>query len=274
VREALGVRDPERVQFLAELSELHEDFVVWKNLDRSLVGRGDVDAAAPTLVVPSVIASASRIAPRTLGASHVVHCRHVADKHLAFFVQPHRLPQLFELDVCSQPSRGLAPWADPVEMAALSELSAERVRRLRPGAQAVIDLVYEGLSPGGADRLTAGDRTRMRLQLRTDRAGAVSAAALFLPAPAGRTLVALLTALERDEWDRRAAVATFAALAASSLRHPGFLMRRLALRTELALGRECIMSHLGRKLQRRVPEDIDTLLRAARLQGHEVAQLR
>jgi hypothetical protein len=262
------------VEFLRELTARHASLLVWKHLDRALQGQGDVDAAAPVADVAALRGDATSIAARTLAASHVILCDHIADKSLHFFVQPDRLPQLFEFDICTQPSRGLAPWARPDLMLPLATMSAEGIRRLRPGAEAVVSLVYHGLSPSGAPRLTGSVRTLVEVGLAEDRAGAHEACASLPPRAARRPLAALVETVSCGGWDRRLARRAYVGFALAACAHPRFAVRRLGLRAGLATGRECVMSRLARREGRRVPPSgVDALLRAARADGHVVIAL-
>lgn len=266
--------DHSRVAFLNELTRRHERFLVWKHLDRALQGRGDIDAAAPEGEIAAVAADALPIAADTLGASHMIRCDHVADKRLQFFVQPERLPQLFEFDLCSQPSRGLAPWAAPRAMVALAAIRPDGIRSLRPGAEAVVSLVYHGLSPSGSDRLTGDEREIVSSGIAADLISAEEACATLPPWPARRPLRELLLMLAAGGWDSTRARLAFSAFLGSSLAHPVFCARRALFRATLASGGECVMSRLARHHGRRVPPGgLDRLLDKARASGHEVVTL-
>jgi hypothetical protein len=252
----------------------HPDLVVWKHLERALRGQGDVDAAAPARDGAAIRADAQAIAGRTLAASHVILCDHIADKKLHFFVQPDRLPQLFEFDVCSQPSRGLAPWASPDLMLPLATMSGEGIRRLRPGAEAVVLLVYHGLSPSGLARPRGREAALVDFGLAEDREGAERACATLPPRPARRALAALIGHVSEGRWDSTLASRAYAGFVVASCAHPRFSARRLGLRAQLAAGRECVMSVLARREGRLVPDSgLETLLWRARADGHAVLEL-
>lgn len=266
--------DQSRVTFLSELSHRHDRLLVWKHLDRALHGRGDVDAAAPADQVASISADAFTIAAGALGASHVISCDHVADKNLQFFVQPSRLPQLFEFDVCIQPSRGLAPWASPSAMLPLAEIRPDGIRSLRPGAEAVVSLVYHGISWQGADKLAGDERQIVEKGLADDLEGVYDACRTLPPGPAKSPLLALVDSLRRGTWSRRYAQQAFGGFILSGLARPAFTARRAMFRAHLTGGGECLMSRVARIYGRRVcAGGVDTLLDAARAGGHEVRTL-
>lgn len=268
------IPDPLRVAFLRELTCRHENLVVWKHLDRALRGQGDIDAAAPAEDVPSIATDAVSISATTLGASHVIRCHHVADKRLQFFVQPQRLPQLFEFDVCVQPSRGFAPWADPHSMVPLAIMGVHGIRHLRPGAEAIISLVYHGISWQGQDKLAGDERQIVERGLTDDLEGAYEACRTLPPGPARSPLLVLVRSLCRGTWSRRHAQQTFGGFVLGGLARPAFTARRGMYRARLAGGRECLMSRLARGHGRRVPAGgVDALLDAARASGHEVSTL-
>lgn len=265
--------DPRRADFLRALTGKQASFVVWKHLDRALLGRGDVDAAAPLDRAAAVTSDAVALAKDLLLATHVVSCGHVQDKRLQFFVRPDTWPQLLELDVCTQPSRGLAPWASPARMLQLATVGDAGIRRLRPGAEAVVALVYSGLSPRGADLLPADERPTVRFGLETDLPGARNAIDLLAPAPAQRPLHILLTQLDQQRWDAAAARRAFFGFVLSGLAYPAYAARRARFRVGLSRGKECLMSDLARHHARLVPHgDLDAFLRAAAV-GHALATL-
>lgn len=266
--------DQLRVDFMRTLTARHERLVVWKHLERALRGRGDIDAAAPEPDVAAIAADAAAIAPDTLHAQYVVRCPHVPDRFLQFFVQPSRLPQLFELDICFQPSRGSARWADPVGLARLAAIESAGIRSLRPGAEAVVSIVLHGLSASGRNRLAGDEDDIVTRGLRIDLAGAREACAVLPPAPARRHLHELVEALAAGRWDSRLARWAFLAFVRSGLGSPDFGARRLAFRARLASGRVCTMVKVARYHGRRVPPDrLTWFLDQARAEGHEVQAL-
>jgi hypothetical protein len=266
--------DHSRIAFLRELTGRHAHLLVWKHLDRALLGRGDVDAAAPAEDTDAIAADAVGIAPGTLDATHVIACNHVADKRLHFFVQPHRLPELFEFDMCTQPSRGLAPWADPRAMVPLSVVQDNGIRRLRPGAEAVVSLVYHGLSQRGRDRLTNDEREIVHDGLRSDLSGAEEACRTLPPRPARQPLRNLIAEVSKGSWDANEARRAFRGFVISGPAHPRFTLRRVLYRARLAGGGECLMSDLARHHDRKVPvSGLTELLSAARASGHRVIEL-
>lgn len=268
------IRDESRATFLRELTRRHERLVVWKHLDRALLGRGDIDAAAPLGDTAAIAADAIRIAPRILGATHVISCDHVADKWLHFFVQPQLLPQLFEFDMCTQPARGFAPWADPEAMLPLAVVGADGIRRLRPGAEAVVSLVYHGLSPHGRYRLAEDEREIVDRGLAEDLSGAQQACSTLLPRPARASLLDLVDCFSVGGWNEKNARRAFFGFMVSGFAQPRFTVRRVLFRARLAVGRECLMSDLARHHSRQVPATgLNQLLHDARESGHGVAVL-
>lgn len=267
-------RDASRAALLRELTRRHQDLVVWKHLDRALLGQGDIDAAASISEADAIVADVVRMAPTILGATHVIPCNHVENKLLHFFVQPHLLPQLFEFDLCTQPARGLAPWANPAGMLPLAVVGPEGIRRLRPGAEAVVSLVYHGLSPRGTYRLTGDEWEIVVRGLAEDLPGAQQACSALPPRPARIPLRELVECLSNGIWTEKHARRAFFGFVASGLAHPSFTVRRVLFRTRLTVGRECLMSRLARKHGRQVPETgLDQLLRDARETGHDVVTL-
>lgn len=263
--------DGARANFLAELSARHPSFLVWKHLDRAVRGVGDVDAAAPATDAPRIVDDAASLARSLLGAAAVIRCDHVADKRLTFFVLPRLLPQLFELDVCVGPSRGLTPWADPARMAKLAILDDRGIRRLRPGAEALVSLVYHGLSYHGGRRLSGDEEEIVTSGLRRDRDGAHYACSLLAPLPARRPLHRLLEMVEAGVWVPSLSRHAFWGFVVSGAAHPAFTGRRIAFRSRIAARRDCVMHRVAQAHGRRVEEHrVPALLAAARQDGHNV----
>ena len=263
-----------RAEFLRELCRRHPELLGWKNLDRALLGQGDIDAAAPRNRVAAIAADAVDLAPAILGATHVIRCEHVADKLLHFFVQPQLLPQLLEFDLCTQPGRGLAPWASPSRLLALADMDDNGIRRIRPGAEAVVVLVYRGLSPRGSNGLTDDEMQFVTNRIAEDRTGAEQACRTLPPRPARSSLQRLVAGLAEGKWQQDLARRAFLGFATSGPAHPVFTTRRIRYRLQLATGGECLMSDLARHHGRRVPASgLDRMLADARVGGHEVHAL-
>jgi hypothetical protein len=266
--------DHSRVAFLRELTRRHENLVVWKHLDRSLHGHGDVDAVAPEQDVGAITQDAVSIAAATLGATHAILCDHVPSARLHFFVQPHCLPQLFELDIWMQPSRGSARWADPRSMVQLAIVGMHGIRQLRPGAEAIMVLVYQGLSWKGHNKLAGDEREIVERGLADDLQGAYEACRVLPPRLARSPLLELVGCLRQGAWSRRYALQAFGGFALAGLAHPEFAARRGMHRAQFIRGRECLMFKLMRRHRRQVPSDgVDALLDAARAGGHDVSTL-
>ena len=266
--------DAHRAEFLRRLTAHHDDFLVWKHLDRALTGVGDVDSAAPASAADAISEDAAAMAASVLGAVAVVDCRHVADKRLQFFVLPHALPQLFELDVCTRPSRGLTPWADPARMRELAVLSSHGIRRLRPGAEALVSIVYHGISPNGGARLSGDEQEIVSTGLAHDANGAYAACTSLSPVLARSSLLRLLDVARQGGWDDDLSRRAFWGFVASGVVHPQFSTRRAVFRLRIAVNRDCVMHRFAQKQHRRVePHQVPALLTAAERDGHRVSRL-
>ena len=263
-----------RVSFLRELTGHHERLVVWKHLDRALHGHGDVDAVAPEQDVPAITQDAVSIAAATLGATHAILCDHVPNVRLHFFVQPHCLPQLFELDIWMQPSRGSARWADPRVIAQFAILGMHGIRHLRPGAEAIMLLVYQGLSWKGQNKLAGEERETIVRGLSGDLEGAYEACRVLPPRPARAALLKLTGCLQQGVWSRKYALQAFGGFTLAGLAHPDFAARQAMHRAQFIRGHECLMFTLMRRHHRQVPPaGVNALLDAARASGHAVSTL-
>ncbi len=266
--------DQDRVRFLDELSGRHPQLVVWKHLERSLRGLGDIDAVAPRRALLAITQDVSRLGRDVLGASHSIVCDHVPNVRLQFLVRPRDLPDLFEFDIWTRPSRGSASWADPVSVARLSTVGEYGVRQLRPGAEALMLLVYGGLSIRGEDRLAGSDRDTVLLNLGSDLEGAHAACATLPPPPARSPLRHLVDAMRWGAWDAQAARLAMAGFMVSGLARPHFLARQGWFRLRYLRRRECLMFTLMRRHGRRVPPSgVAALLAEARNSAHVVTDL-
>lgn len=265
--------DPARTDFLRELTRSHDGFVVWKHLDRSLRGHGDVDALAPAEDVQGIQKSALSVASRTLGATHAITCSHVPDLHLLFFVQPRELPNLFELDVWTRPSRASAPWADPRHVLRFATQDQRSIRRLTAGAEAVMLLVYH-LGWHGRNQLTGHDRESILYGLVSDMPSAEAACRLLPPPPARAPLRRVAHALARGEWSPLDVRRTLLGFALAGIAHPPFAARRAIEKARFMAHRECVMFGLMRRHNRQVATaDLDDLLTRAEADGHLVTEL-
>lgn len=263
--------DDARVAFLRTLSAAHDYFTVWKHVDRGIRGLGDIDAATTVLGARHVRETALRVARPLLGATTTILCDHVADKQLLFFVQPDLLPQLFELDLCLQPSSGLAPWASTCELVRHSVMRDDGVRALRPGAEAIVSIVYYGLRATDLGGIKSIENRIIRQGLDTDFDGALAAVGDLVPLPARAPITELIRRAANGGWSQPHARRARIGFLASSPAHPAHVTRRVAFRGRLALGRDCVMSRLARERARQVaPNGLDDLIRVAQAQGHTV----
>jgi glycosyltransferase involved in cell wall biosynthesis len=266
--------DQSRIEFLAELTSCHSQLVVWKHLERSLSGNGDVDTVAPEHDLPSITRDANMLAKRVLGATQSIVCDHVPNVRLQFFVCPDDLTQLFEFDVWTRPSRGSASWANPTDVAALSTVGEYGIRKLRPGAEALMLLVYAGLSWRGTDRLAGADRQSVLTNLAADPDGAYAACRVLPPWPARQPLCRLVGSVRGGSWSVRHARQAMAGFALSGLARPRYMARQGQLRVQYLRRQECLMFELMRRHGRRVPPSgVESLLFAARHSDHLVTDL-
>jgi hypothetical protein len=266
--------DQSRLTFLREISEQNERMVVWKHLDRSLRGFGDIDVAAPADDLDRVTACSLASARSALNASHAVICDHVPSVRLHFYVQPERSPDLFEFDVITQPSRMTSRWAAPSDLVGLSVVDPTGIRRLRPGAESLILLVWQGMSWAGTDQLTGHDRESVIDGLAMDPDGALKACRALAPPLAAKQLRGFVERLILGEWERSWALAALCGFAVTGAASPKFAINRALHRNKYRTGHECLMFGIMRRHGRKMPDGpLSTFLEAAREESHEVIDL-
>jgi len=266
--------DQSRLTFLRDISRENQRMVVWKHLDRSLQGLGDIDVAAPAADLDNITASSLVSAGSALKASHAVICDHLPSVRLHFYVQPERSPELFEFDVITQPSRMTSRWASPTKLVGLSVVDPTGIRRLRPGAEALTLLVMQGMTSAGADKLKAHDRECVLSGLAVDLDGAIEACRVLAPPLARRQLASFVERLAHGEWDASMALAALVGFGVTGMTSPKFAFDRGVHRNKYRTGDECLMFGIMRRLGRKMPHSTCVeFLAAAREDGHDVIDL-
>lgn len=185
---------------LQRLTDVAPGWLVWKNADAGLAGRGDIDSVAPRAQWNAIQrefrdwAQASKLGP-------VIVCRHIP-KMLDLVALGDESETFMELDLnCGKVFRGSVLFR-PEQLLALSAVDPRGFRRLRPGAEGLLLLVFNGMGRGGRMRPSELRRRRIPELLREDRPGVVSAARLF--GPASRAVLRAAEEVLEDRWDQRA----------------------------------------------------------------------
>jgi len=185
---------------LQRLTEVAPGWLVWKNADAALAGHGDIDSAAPRREWDA-IENEFREWARASSLGPVIVCRHIP-KMLDLVALADEAETFMELDLnCGKVFRGSVLF-HPEQLLPLSVVDPRGFRRLRPGAEGLLLLVFNGMDRAGRIRAHELKRRHIPDLMRQDPQGMRSAAQLFGPAHG-----AVLRAGERlleDRWDRRA----------------------------------------------------------------------
>lgn len=263
-----GYGPQERKQFLRQLSTAVPSFVVWKHLDRALSGISDVDALLPRSDWEAVRGELRRIAVGIDGESHVIECDHVDGKLLSFFLIPNGSPYLFEVDLACRLDRLLAPWVEASVLCGVSFVD-DGVRRLRPGAEAILTMVHYGISMTGKAHLPEKEMATVLRGLQ-DREG-VEAAICLLPWGGRKAMRRLTSSVQAGGWSARDSAWVYTSFIVGSCSKPSQVLRRGSFRMDLRRGRECLMSDLGRHHRRTVQErSWAEFVEAVRISGHSL----
>jgi hypothetical protein len=238
---------------LETLTRERSDWIVLKNAAAALAGLGDVDTFAPPPAWPAIETTFRRWADEQ-GLLAVATCRHNwrGPNFIAIGADD---PYIWSLDVKRlRTFRGSC--LITVESAlALAAPDDGDFRRLRPGAEGVLKLLFNGLRPGGHPNEDGLRRKGVVDALRADPSGAFQAAELVgAAAPALRRGI---RAVLDGDWSRRdmLAVETWS-LGRSALR-PDYAVRQLWMRW--VVFPTCPVVRLP---DRRVPDDRAAWLRA------------
>lgn len=244
---------------LRELTASCPSWLVWKNAEQALEGRGDVDGAARAADLPRIVQAFARWA-RDRGAPRTFLCRHIPGKTLLFCSGSDRA--LAELDVMEWIAfrGGLVTRA--TDLAPLAVLDPLGFRRLRPGAEAALLLMFNGIRPGGRPNAAALLQKRLPARLSGDMEGV----ALATRTVGGSLLARLASAVAVGSWDRRAALLLEASGVVRSVARPLRLARRLYVR--MRRGRVCPLAAAVRE-GRHIKGDVADWLRRAE-RDHEV----
>lgn len=206
---------------LQRLTELSPLWGVWKNADDALLGQGDVDSVAPRNAWPRIIDEYRRWAA-DFGVGPVVVCPHVPGSLLLVACQPGS-PSLFELHVLARSSLRGAPLFSAEDLKPLMCLDPRGFRRLRPGAEGLLLLFYNGTRSGGRAAPEVLRARRIDTLLRRDPEGTVLASTLF--GTADRHAIKAAQAAEDQDWNRWSVLLVETLITARVLRHPLAVLR-------------------------------------------------
>lgn len=227
---------------------------VWKNADAALKGMGDVDSVAPIEYWPLIHREFNRWAQaHQLGP--VLSCRHLPGS-LLLVACDRRWERLLELHVVARASFRLGPAFVAESLVSMMEQDSRGFRRLRPGAEGLLLLMYNGTKRGGR-RDREGLRAKRVVELlRCDPEGIEVAARLF--GSAEQAALSGASAVAAERWERWAMLRVELRAASTAMKEPGALASKLGFR--LVARRRCPLQ-AALRAKRRLPRDGEEWLR-------------
>ena len=229
---------------------------VWKNVESALTGHGDVDSFAPAEDWPAI----ERVWLEWLdenGLRPAIVCRHVPQGPHYVALDPDS-PWLVQFDVKLLATFRGATLMDVDDLQELAEIDERGFRRIRPGSEGVIKLVFNGLRPGGRKN-PEGLRVKGVVDLlESDPEGVRLAAKLF--GPAEGSILAGVAAVLSGEWNRPAMAAVEAWALGKALTEPKTSVGRVWFNQ--VSKKRCPILRVIREEDRRVPADRDDWMRS------------
>lgn len=257
------------IPLLRELSSRHEDFVVWKHLDRCLAGIGDVDARARPESLHAITSTIVQGAFTHLDAEAVITCEHVPGKRLHFLVTETSWPALLEVDVGVSASRLGASFAPIQAVLAHSEIDANGIRRSSKAAEAVVTITFHSTSWTGRRTPTRTDRELVQAAIESDPTSVHRAIDALTPLCARIGLHRLVRGIQKGSWDAAASRAGAVGFAVSAALQPRHLLSRSWALAQHRVRGSCIMGTLVHTHRRRAPfARPGDLISAAQATGH------
>lgn len=243
------------LSLLREVTRRFPRWSVWKNVTSALEGHGDVDSFAPPEQWPEVESAwVEWVRERGLGPAIV--CRHVPQGPHFVTLEPDS-PWLIQFDVKEMGTFRGSKLIDVEDLTHLSELDDRGFRRIRPGPEGVLKLLYNGMSKGGRKDPAGLETKGVVGLLESDRAGAREASARLL-GPAAGAMDRAVDALLDGGWDRRSLIAVEAWCAARAVTQPRTAFSRLYF--DQVLKKRCPVLQVIRERDRRIPDDREAWL--------------
>lgn len=240
---------------LQEVTRRFPRWVVYKNVESALTGHGDVDSLAPARDWPGIgRVWRDWVADHEMGPA--ILCRHVPQGPHFVTLSPES-DYLVQFDVKLLVTYRGATLMSVDDVADLIEMDERGFRRIRPGVEGVLKLVYNGTLSGGRMNPDGLKTKRVLELLESDPEGVRGAARLFGPAER-----AVLRATERaiqGDWSRASMVAIEAWASLKSTTEVPLAAGRVWFNQ--VAKKECPVLQVIREHDRRVPEDRAAWLR-------------
>jgi hypothetical protein len=216
-----------RLRLMRELTRTFPSWAVWKNLKRTIEGKGDIDAVAPASSWNDVgqAFQAWAFSERFRG---VIECRHVPGVLLLMALSPEG-PAISELDLCDSFYWRAGRLTTAARVVPLFARDASEIRRFRHGAEGLFLLLFNGVKRGGRQDVRAIRRNHVIELIRSDPEGAHEAAST-LSGGVGRPAMKLALAAQDEDWSRVSAFAAEARAVLNGVREPRDLVGRFSFR--------------------------------------------
>lgn len=247
---------PLRLGLLRSLSSSFPDWGVWKNVDRTLEGAGDIDSLAPASSWER-IGKAYEDWALSQGFEAVVACRH-APGVLLLQALSAQSDTMTELDICDECHWRGGTLFTADRLAPLMVEDPRGFRCLRSGAQGLFLLLLNGVRRGGRSDVQAIRDKHVIELLESDRDGAISAAQTM--GSIAPVAIRLAEAVQQGRWERGLALRLEASALIDAFLSPKILTARVLFRA--GAFRTCPVIRATRE-GRQTPRDIEVWLDAA-----------
>jgi len=234
---------------LRRLTDRVPRWVVLKNAGAALSGVGDVDCFAPPEDWP-LIEREFRAWAAERDLPVVTVCRHLWRGAFFIAIDPDS-PYLLVLDVESYRTFRGSAHVTVDDALGFAELDPLGFRRVRPGAEGVLKLLWNGMFWGARRNEDGLQRKGVLDLLRTDPAGASQATRVVGPAaPLLRRAIGQVMA---GRWPRRELALIELWCIVRGLSRPDLMIRQLQFRKRVI--NQCPYFRLSRRHRRRLPDD-------------------
>lgn len=250
------------LELFRSMTERFDSWAVWKNADSALRGEGDTDSSGPRTLTSPVFEEFGRWA-RSNGARATILCSHTPGLSIMVGVFPDRT-ELVQFDLWHESHLRGTQLFDWEQLVPLMELDPRGFRRLRPGAEGLLLLLFNGTKIGGRRNDEAIERKNIRTLLAGDPDGvALAVETLRLPRQTQEAAAAVSTL----NWNRKSMIQMEGVLLGRAIVNPTLLFARLRFR---ARSRCPVTTALGQ--QRRAPASVTPWMREME-RGHVVQWL-
>lgn len=264
------VSDDRAERWISLLTRLTTEFprwAVWKNAASALNGHGDIDSFAPPEDWPGIEDEWLNWL-QTGAFTHAIVCRHVPQgPH--FVALENGSPWIWQLDVKVAGTFRGATLIDVDKLHRMVEFDEAGYRRVRPGAEGVLKLLYNGMQRFGACD-EQGLETKQVVPLLASDPEGVQLAADLLCGPTAGSMMKAVDALLLGEWDQPSLRRVETWFRVKALAEPRRAVSRVWFNT--VSKKVCPILQIIRNNDRRIPDDSEAWL-AAVAKNHVVHEL-